>query len=132
MADDGQVPQVRALVHFHGALLLRPGIGACSTTTTEPRQNRRARLQHYPAKPPMLAHGGRTLNRAFSPRPRAAAPPVRGNIPGTSNVYFRSRRTRMQWIQLSWPKSKEAFRAAVLGVVGLTATITRCSCRFSP
>ena len=27
----------------------------------------------------------------------------------------------MQWIQLSWPKSKEAFRAAALGVVGLTA-----------
>lgn len=27
----------------------------------------------------------------------------------------------MQWIQLFWPKNKEAFRAAVLGVVGLTA-----------
>ena len=27
----------------------------------------------------------------------------------------------MQWIQLSWPKHKEAFRAAALAVVGLTA-----------
>lgn len=27
----------------------------------------------------------------------------------------------MQWIQLSWPRNKETFRAAVLGVVGLTA-----------